>query len=292
MKLRTFIERPGRDRILLLALALVCLLSVPTCQGCLVNRLAFHPEPGMDRSPADFDAPIESRMLITSDNVKISAFWLPRDDSPCTLIFFHGNAGNASHRFDDAQDIWNLGVSVLLVDYRGYGLSEGKPSEKGIYRDAAAAREYLVRDLKVDDRQIVLYGRSLGSAVAVDLAQGTAFSGVILATPLSSGKDMARAMGLGLFAPLAGNSFDSAGKIKNLESPLLVVHGTEDEVIPFAQGKKIFLEAPGDKEFTPLVGADHNTFTLTHGHEFLAAFAKFLYKVCPALGGQKNGLKS
>jgi len=281
MKLLSLLNDPRRDRVLLVIVALICLLSVPTCQGCLVNGVAFHPEPGMARSPDDFAAPIQPLTLKTSDNVEISAFWLPRDSSPCSLIFFHGNAGNASHRFGAAVDLWNLGISVLLVDYRGYGLSEGRPSERGIYRDAVAARDYLVRNFQIDERRIVLYGRSLGSAAAVDLAGQGEFAGVVLATPLASGQEMARAMGFGPLAMLIGKPFDSVRKIKKLRSPLLVFHGTQDEVIPFEQGKKIYLEAPGEKELVTLVGADHNTFTQTHGAQFLGAFGKFLRKVCP-----------
>lgn len=266
--------------VIFVAAIMLFLLSLPTCQGCLVSYFAFHPQSGMQDSPQNYHAPIEKLMLPAEGDVRISAFWIPRQDTQCSLIFFHGNAGNASHRLSDAVDIWEMGMNVLLVDYRGFGLSEGRPSEKGMYKDAMAAYSHLVAERRVPENKIVVYGRSIGSAAAVDLAQNRQLAGVILATPLSTGKDMAKASGLGAFAPFIGNPFDSMGKIGHLRSPLLVVHGTADEVVPYEQGKKLFEAATVKKTFVSLKGAYHNTFTLTHKQEFHKAMSGFLQSVC------------
>lgn len=240
-------------------LSLAILLSA--CSGCgeaLVNAFTFHPEEGAQVSTDAFGAPIEEVWLTAGDGVRLHAYFIPSDKSDLAVLMFHGNAGNASHRLPDAVGLWELGVSVLLLDYRGYGLSEGKPSEEGVYLDARAAMAYMVGDRGFPERRIAIYGRSLGTAVAVDLARGRKLSGVILVAPMSTGKDVVEKSGLGWLAIGVGEPFDSMSKIDEIEAPLLIFHGPDDEVIPIDLGRKLFDAATVEKEFVVVDGAGHN----------------------------------
>lgn len=245
------------------------------CTSCLVNAFAFHPTPGADPHRIENGEAIEPVSIRTSDEVKISAFFLPRTDAKTTLLFFHGNAGNASHRLGDAETLRSLGVSVLLVDYRGFGLSEGRASEKGVYLDAEAARAFLSQQHGTPPSRIVLYGRSIGSTVAVDLASKHRFKGVILVSPFASGRDMAPAF----FRPFIGRPFDSIGKIERVTAPLLILHGDRDSLIPIEMGRRLYARARGDKRFVALKGADHNDITFVAGDQFFSEIGKFLNRI-------------
>ena len=157
--------KPTRG-ILILGAALLGVIFV---WGRLVDRVIFHPSPGADLRPAQIGLQGEDVFLETEDGVRIHGFWLPAEGADRALLFFHGNAGNASHRLPNAAALVGLGAHVLLLDYRGYGLSEGRPSEAGVYADARAGLAHLVETRGIEEGRIVVFGRSLGGAVAVDL---------------------------------------------------------------------------------------------------------------------------
>ncbi|MBW2363141.1 MAG: alpha/beta hydrolase [Deltaproteobacteria bacterium] len=170
--------------------------GIPWISNPLVNWAAFFPTPGVQIEPEAFGLPIETLSLRTDDGIHISAFYLPREGSRRAILFLHGNAGNASHRLPDAVQLWSLGASVLLLDYRGYGLSEGRPSERGVYRDGATGLAHLVGKLGFSPEEVVIFGRSIGSAVAVHLAQERNLGGLILVSPLTSGRDPCPSSGI------------------------------------------------------------------------------------------------
>lgn len=258
------------------ALAILALaLGVSACKQ-LVSHMTFHPDKFNivpdDRLPTD----IKQVFITTTDKVRIHGLYFPSPGSNTVLIYFHGNAGNIYHRIPDLDRLRNYGINVLGISYRGYGKSEGSPSEKGIYLDGEAAFNYVTNELSFLTENVLLFGRSIGSTVAVNLAQDKPIRALILVTPLTTGKEVARANGIHLLAPLAGNAFNNQEKIENLRAPLLVVHGTNDRVIPLTLGKTLYEKAAVTKRFAKIEGADHNNLQSQYALAYWAAIENFL----------------
>ncbi len=194
------------------------------------------------------------------------------------LLWFHGNAGNLSHRGDMMARLATvLPARVFLVDYRGYGRSEGsKPSEQGLYRDGKAAWDYLVEERQVPAEQIVIFGKSLGGAVAVNLAAGVEPAGLIVQSSFTSVPDMARRHYPFIPRILIRTSMDSLSKIRGIRCPKLFVHGTADEVVPFEHGRRLLEAAPEPKLFHEVPGATHNTTFGAGGPAYFDALRDFI----------------
>ncbi len=267
-----------------MSLSIVAFLGVAFVWVNLLDRMIFQPTRGIDLHPHEIGVSAEEVSLRTEDGVTLHAFFLPSEGASRALLFLHGNAGNASHRLPNAAALVRLGVHVLLLDYRGYGLSEGTPTEAGVYADARAGLVHLVEVRAVPEERIVLFGRSLGSAVAVDLARGRPLAGVILESAFSSGSDVARQL-LGPLGPIvARGRFESSQKIGQVRSPLLFFHGDRDEVIDFELGRRLFEQAPEPKTFEVIPGAGHNDTTQVGGHRYFARIARFLDEVAADSG--------
>jgi fermentation-respiration switch protein FrsA (DUF1100 family) len=245
-------------------------------RGNLVEAFLFHPTPGVEWTPAQFGLDAEERYLATEDGVRIHAFLLRAPGATRGLLFLHGNAGNASHRLPNAGRLSELGVHVLLIDYRGYGRSEGRPSEVGVYADARAGLRELVEEEGLLEERVVLFGRSLGGAVAVDLARERPLGGVILESTFSSLEDAGRSMLGPLGAWLARGRFDSASKIDRVRAPLLFFHGDRDEVVDLSLGRRLFESAPDPKAFELLRGAGHNDTVAVGGSAYFERIGRFL----------------
>jgi pimeloyl-ACP methyl ester carboxylesterase len=250
-------------------------------RGSLVESMLFHPSPGVDLTPAQLGLDAEERYLVTEDDVRIHAFFLRAPGATRGLLFLHGNAGNASHRLPNAGLLAELGAHVLLLDYRGYGQSEGRPSEAGVYADARAGWRELVEVEGLPEQRVVLFGRSLGGAVAVHLAHERRVGGVILESTFSSLEDAGRRMLGPLGAWLARGRFDSASKIARVGAPLLFFHGDRDDVVDLALGRRLFERAPEPKEFELLPGAGHNDTVAVGGAAYYAHIGRFLDSVAP-----------
>jgi hypothetical protein len=194
--------------------------------------------------------------LLTPDGVQLHAWWILMPQASLVTLFLHGNAGNATHRFLQIREITAAGSSVLMLDYRGYGKSQGSPSEHGLYADADAAYLYLL-DHGYGARHIVLQGESLGTAVAVELASRKECAGVVLEAAFTSGRDVANTV-LPVIGPLLFRGFDTKSKIANIRAPLLFFHGDRDEIIPLRLGRSLFEAAPEPKYFIEVPGAGHN----------------------------------
>ena len=246
----------------------------------LVDRMVFHPTRGVDLRPEQVGLVGEEVFLETQDGVRIHGFWLPAEGATRALLFLHGNAGNASHRLPNAAELVALGTSVLLLDYRGYGLSEGTPSEAGTYLDAQAGLAHLVTERGFAENRILVFGRSLGGAVAVDLVQDRDLAGLILESTFTSLPDMARSL-LPFAAPLVRGRFDSESKVARLRTPLLVFHGDRDEIVPYRLGEKLFEVAPEPKAFETIVGAGHNATTQVGGRPYFERIRRFLDRFAP-----------
>lgn len=246
------------------------------------ERVIFQPTPGVDLDPARLGIEATGLFLETTDGVRIHAFHLPGGGSRA-LLFLHGNAGNASHRLPNAALLAQLGVDVLLLDYRGYGLSEGRPSEAGVYTDARAGLAHLQEACGFQPERIVLFGRSLGGAVAVELAQDRPLAGVILESTFTNVRDMARRL-VGPLGHLVSGAFDSRARIGRVRAPLLFFHGDRDEIVPYALGRSLYDAAPEPKAFETLRGAGHNDTVEVGGRAYLDRIGAFLDAVAPRRG--------
>ena len=208
-----------------------------------------------------------------SDGVKLNAWWVERDGSPWVTLFLHGNAGSVTNRAPRIQEIVAAGSSVLMLDYRGYGKSGGRPSEQGLYRDSEAAFVYLLgKGYRAE--QIILHGESLGTAVAIDLASRRPCAALILEAPFTSGSDVA-----GTVAPFVGplfvRSYNSLPKIRWIRVPKFFIHGDRDEVIPLRLGQELFAAAQGSKTLWIIPGAGHNDILETAGAEYRHRLSEF-----------------
>jgi fermentation-respiration switch protein FrsA (DUF1100 family) len=226
----------------------------------LQPSMLFYPYEQLEAIPTDWGLQYENVELVTSDNIQLHGWYIPGKRSDKALLFFHGNGGNISHRGDSLKIFHQLGLNVLIIDYRGYGLSKGELSEQGMYRDAMAAWKYLLgRGFKNND--IIIFGRSLGGAIATYLASNVKPAALILESTFSSVRDMASRI-----MPLISNlvylrfSFNAVSKIKEISVPLLVLHSPDDEIIPFRLGQKVFDAANAPKYFYELTGGHNDGF--------------------------------
>lgn len=248
----------------------------------VVESMIFHPVRGVAITPEQLGIEGEEVFIETEDGVKIHGFYLPAPGAKRALLFLHGNAGNASHRLPNAADLVRLECNVLLLDYRGYGLSEGRATEAGVYADARAGLRHLIEQRSFPENRIIVFGRSLGGAVAVDLVQERELAGVILESTFSSIADVvSNGPGGAWLGALAGQRFESASKIGRVRAPLLHFHGDRDEVIRYELGRRLFEEAPEPKTFETIHGAGHNDLTQVGGRPYFDRIRVFLDEVAP-----------
>ncbi len=265
-----------------IVVALGMALATPHMFEPLVSRLVFQPTRGVDLRPEALGIEAEDVALQSGDGVRLHAFLLPGNPpGRRSLLFLHGNAGNASHRLPNAAALAQLGADVLLLDYRGYGLSEGRPSEAGVIADARAALGYLMRSRGAPRERIVLFGRSLGGAIAVALAKEGPLGGVILESTFSSLSDLARSVAGPLGSLLVRGRFDSLARIPAVRSPLLFFHGDRDEIVDFGLGRRLYEAAPAPKTFEVIRGAGHNDTVEVGGAPYLRRIGRFLDEVAP-----------
>ena len=254
-------------------------LLLLTLTNCTVkDSFTFFPDRVSEIPMNEIPSFAEEHIISTADAESIQSFYFHHQtgEQLPLLIYFHGNAGNLYSRFEPATRIYQLGYDVLLVSYRGYAKSTGTPTEKGIFLDGEAAVNYAISKLDYQEENIALLGRSLGSTVAVHIAQYRNFQGVLLITPLTSGRDMAVAMGLGMLKFLAGNSYNSMEKINHLTSPLLIIHGDRDEVVPYHMGKSLFEAYNGPKHMVTIKNGRHNDLTDVDPVQYWGEIERFL----------------
>jgi fermentation-respiration switch protein FrsA (DUF1100 family) len=268
---------------LLLMLA-AALLALTLLMLAFERRLIYFPVRVLDLEPGALGLHHEEAFLVAEDGVRIHAWLLPLAGARRVVLVCHGNAGNISHRLDRALGMQRrLGVSVLLFDYRGYGRSEGSPDEEGTYRDARAAYRYAAEVKGVPPGRIVLFGESLGAAVAAQLALERPAGALILESAFTSIPDMARAAYpfLPPVGPLIRTRYDTLAKVPRLALPLLVLHGERDDIVPPAQGRRVFEAAGGPKRFVIIPGAGHNDTYVAGGEAYWRSLADFLESVRP-----------
>ena len=218
--------------------------------------------------------------LNTVDGVRIHAWLLTPRSAPDgvrpVVLWFHGNAGNLGMWLEEYEEVVALGAEVMAVDYRGFGRSEGSPNEEGVYHDADAAWEYLVKDRGVTPENVVIYGYSIGGAVAVDLAARVQPGGLILQSTFTSIPEFMRAKSMPIPTSIVRSQMASIDKIKKVTCPKLFIHGTEDELITFKLGQQLYDAATDPKEILSIKGADHNNVHFIGGRKLLDAIGRVL----------------
>lgn len=223
------------------------------------GQMMFVPSREIEITPDQIGLVFDDVFIEVIDNEKIHAWYFPAaTGSAKTVLFYHGNAGNISHRVLTAKLLLELGVNVLLIDYRGYGRSDGEPTEANIYADAQTAYDWLREQKQRQPAEIFLFGRSLGGAVAVEIGATNECGGVIVESSFTSIVEMGRRVYPYLpVSLLVRYPFDSISKISRIQSPVLVTHSPEDEMIPYEMGQQLYQAASGDRTFVVLSGG-HN----------------------------------
>lgn len=228
----------------------------------------YYPERVLSVTPHSIGLQFESVSFETTDGVLLSGWFVPSESARGVILFCHGNAGNISHRLDSIQIFHQLGLDVFIFDYRGYGQSEGKPTEQGTYKDAEAAWRYLIEERQVNPNEVIIFGRSLGGAVASWLAQSHTPGGLILESTFTSLPDIAA--GLYPYLPvrlLLRFEYNTAEYLGGVDCPVLIVHSRDDEIMPFNHGQQLLESAKEPKKFLEITGTHNNGF-ITSGKRY------------------------
>ncbi|HDZ27171.1 MAG TPA: alpha/beta hydrolase [Candidatus Aminicenantes bacterium] len=229
-------------------------------------------------TPKEIGLEFEDVYFFSSDGVKLNGWYIPAKETRATVLFCHGNAGNISHRIDVIYLFYKLGLSVFIFDYRGYGRSQGRPTEEGLYLDAEAAHKYLIKSRNLNEGSIVVYGKSIGANVAVELCSKVKIAALISESAFTSALEMGKK--LFPFLPLKwiiSIKFDALSKIKNITVPKLIIHSEDDKIIPFRHGRKLFEAALEPKEFYPMRGG-HNDAIFLASEDFVSKIDAFIQK--------------
>ena len=236
----------------------------------------YFPVKDINFTPQVVGLPYEEACFDTSDGKRLYGWFIPAGGkAKFTVLFCHGNGGNISHRLEKIGLLHGLGLNVFIFDYRGYGKSEGAPSEPGLYKDADAAYKYLVEKRNIPKDGIILYGESLGGTVAAELATKESARAIITEEAFTSVPDMT-----GIVYPfiprfVISTKFDTASKMKDATCPKLIIHSVDDEIVPFSLGEKLFKAASPPKEFLEIRGS-HNTAFFDSKEQFTEGIRSFL----------------
>ena len=236
------------------------------------------PDPLLIGDPSHFGLRYEDVWIEASDGTRLHGWYVEAQDHEIArMLFLHGNAGNISHRLENVYLLCREGISVFIVDHRGYGKSEGRPNEQGLYMDADASLRHLLEERGTPGERVVVFGRSLGGAVAVDLASRHEIGALILESTFTSVVDLAS-----VFFPflpmghILHTRFASIEKIGGVTCPKLHIHGSADELIPYDNGRRLFEAAPEPKRFYEIPGASHNDTYVVGGREYLGELVGFI----------------
>ena len=269
---------------------LLILLLVGSLLYLLQPGMVFFPYRELSTTPTEWGMAFEDVSIETRDGTRLHGWYIPHPGSGRVLLFFHGNAGNISHRRESVAIFHRLGLNVFMIDYRGYGHSQGKPSEAGLYEDARAAWQYLTVERGIEEANIILFGRSLGAAVASNLASEVQPGAVILESAFSSARDMANVILPALsYLTILRFTFDTTEHLRGVTSPLLVLHSPEDDIVPFRLGEKVYRAASQPKRFVVIEG-DHNSGFLRSQPHYEQALEQFIsrYTADASLAGSER----
>jgi fermentation-respiration switch protein FrsA (DUF1100 family) len=238
--------------------------------------IVFFPDPLLIGTPQDFGLAYEEVWFEAEDGVKLHGWFVPKPGAP-VFLWFHGNAGNISHRLENIKLLVDeVGVQVFIFDYREYGRSAGSISREGTFRDATAAYRYLTHTRGIPASDLILFGRSLGTALATDVALKGPCRALILESPYTNSQEMAR-----LYAPFMFDwrprvPYDNLGRIGGVKVPVLIIHGAHDEIIPVDMARRVFAAAPEPKELYIIPASHHNDTYLVGGREYIERLRTFI----------------
>lgn len=254
---------------------------LPTLLRSITNSMLFYPTSGQSRTPAAVALAYEELRLVADDGTATQAWWIPFV-GPAELalgvavVTFHGNAGTMADRLEHTRLLHDLGVSVLAAEYRGYGDSEGAPSEEGLAADARAAHAALRERATARGERVVVHGRSLGGAVAIRLASEVPVDGLVVESTFTSLAEMAASTSIPLARRLVAYDFDSEDRIAGVEVPVLIVHGDADELIPLAMGRRLEAASGGEADLFVVPGGTHNDTWYRGGEAYWRTLESFL----------------
>ena len=259
-----------------LILLLICSLFIFAYFRYFERKSIYFPTKTIEFTPRDVGLRYEDLFFVTDDEVRLNGWFVPAESARGSLLFCHGNAGNISHRVEIIKIFNELRLNVFIFDYRGYGKSQGSPSEKGFYKDVRAAYEYLLSRKDINRDTIVIYGKSIGANVATDLASKVKAAALISESGFSSAYDMGRR--LFPYLPVKWMmtiKYDAVAKIKDITIPKLIIHSRDDEIVPFNLGEKLFKAAAEPKEFYVMRGG-HNEAVFMARKEYSDKIDDFL----------------
>jgi fermentation-respiration switch protein FrsA (DUF1100 family) len=228
------------------------------------DGMVYAPEKAITHNPRNIGLEYEEVVVRTKDGLLISGWYIPAKNEKAVILFCHGNAGNISNRLDSVRIFNSLSLSVLIFDYRGYGKSEGRPSEEGTYLDAEAAWDHLVTVKKIPPGRIIAYGRSLGGAVAAEIAARRSPAALIIESGFTSATDLGQKIYPWLPVKLVSKfHYATIDKIGNIRCPKLIIHSRKDDIVPFEHGRMLYEKASLPKEFLEIRGSHNDGFLLS-----------------------------
>ena len=245
------------------------------------NFFVFFPETSFDRTPNELNLDYKEVYFHTEDGKRLHGWFFPLKKEFPVILFCHGNAGNISHRLDNIRLLLDQRLQVFIFDYRGYGKSSGRPSEKGLYLDGLAAYDYLIKREHIPSTSIIPFGRSLGASVAIEISLKRRVKSIIIESAFTSIREMARTIALfypfSFFLPAHYNNLE---KIGHVTIPKLIIHGKDDEIASFSMGEKLFEAAKAPRYFFPVKDAGHNDTFVVGGRKYFECIAAFAYHSC------------
>jgi len=239
------------------------------------SNLVYHPRKSVDATPKQIGLPFKNITFPACDGTRLNGWWVPAADAKWIVLFCHGNTGNIGNRLEIINIIHRLGMSMFLFDYRGYGNSEGTPDEQGTYDDARAAFDWILKTQKCTPTDIIVFGRSLGGAVASHLASTVNPRALVLESSFTSITELGSRMHP--FLPvrlMARYSYPTLEHVRKVQCPVLVVHSPEDNLVPYEHGRRLFDAVTGPKTFLEITGG-HNKGFLTTGERYVAGLGSF-----------------
>ncbi len=254
---------------------IVILVSVVFSIKYLERNSIYYPMKTITATPQIENLSFEDIYFTADDNTQLNGWFIPANNAKFTILLAHGNAGNIGHRLEKILIFHNMGLNVFVFDYRGYGKSAGTPREAGLYKDMFAAYNYLTKTRGIPKSNIIIYGESIGGAVAIDLAQKVNAKALITEETFTSVKDMAKTAFPFIPSFIFSSRFNAIGKIKNVKCRKLIIHSIDDEIVPFSMGERLFTAAGEPKTFLKIRGS-HNTAFLDSKEEYTKGIENFI----------------
>lgn len=242
------------------------------------SRLIYFPDKAIYYTPETLGLPYEDVKLLTADRITLHGWWVPHPQPRANLLFLHGNGGNISHRLQKIRLFHDLGLSILIIDYRGYGRSEGSLNESGTYLDAETAWNFLTRNKRLAPENILIYGESLGGAIAAQLASQRDVGALIVESSFTSLRDMGKYHYP--FLPIEAIiriHYPTLDYLRKVTCPVLVIHSPADDIVPYQMGQRLFEAANSPKSFLKITG-NHNDGFLHSGAVYKDGLNQFIHQ--------------